>query len=36
MVMVDEAHATGVYEPSGAGLVATLGLGDRVPIQMGT
>ena len=35
-VMVDEAHATGVYEPSGAGLVAKLGLGDRVPIQMGT
>ncbi len=36
VVMVDEAHATGVYEPSGAGLVAKLGLGDRVPIQMGT
>jgi glycine C-acetyltransferase len=36
MVMVDEAHATGVYEPSGAGLVAKLALGDRVPIQMGT
>ena len=30
MVMVDEAHATGVYEPNGAGLVAKLGLGDRV------
>jgi 8-amino-7-oxononanoate synthase len=36
MVMVDEAHATGVYEPNGAGLVAKLGLGDRVLIQMGT
>lgn len=36
MVMVDEAHATGVYEPAGAGLVAKLGLGDRVTIQMGT
>ena len=36
MVMVDEAHATGVYEPNGAGLVAKLALGDRVPIQMGT
>jgi glycine C-acetyltransferase len=36
MVMVDEAHATGVYEPDGAGLVAKLGLGDRVMIQMGT
>jgi 8-amino-7-oxononanoate synthase len=36
MVMVDEAHATGVFEPNGAGLVARLGLGDRVLIQMGT
>ena len=36
MVMVDEAHATGVYEPNGAGLVAKLGLGDRVLVQMGT
>jgi 7-keto-8-aminopelargonate synthetase-like enzyme len=36
IVMVDEAHATGVYEPNGAGLVARLGLGDRVLIQMGT
>ena len=35
-VMVDEAHATGVYEPNGAGLVAKLGLGDRILIQMGT
>lgn len=36
MVMVDEAHATGVYEPNGAGLVAKLGLGDGVFVQMGT
>jgi glycine C-acetyltransferase len=36
MVMVDEAHATGVYEPNGAGLVARLGLGERVVVQMGT
>ena len=36
MVMVDEAHATGVYEPNGAGLVAKLGLGERVMVQMGT
>ena len=36
MIMVDEAHATGVFEPDGAGLVAKLGLGDRVLIQMGT
>ncbi len=36
MVMVDEAHATGVYEPNGAGLVAKLGLGDQILVQMGT
>jgi 8-amino-7-oxononanoate synthase len=36
MVMVDEAHATGVYEPEGAGIVAKLGLGERVLVQMGT
>jgi glycine C-acetyltransferase len=36
MVMVDEAHATGVAGPNGAGVVAKLGLGERVPIQMGT
>ncbi|MDH3443655.1 MAG: 8-amino-7-oxononanoate synthase [Deltaproteobacteria bacterium] len=36
MVMVDEAHATGVYEPNGTGLVAKLGLGERVLVQMGT
>ena len=36
MVMVDEAHATGVFEPNGAGLVASLDLGDRVLVQMGT
>ena len=36
MVMVDEAHATGVYDPDGAGLVGQLGLADRVLVQMGT
>ena len=36
MTMVDEAHATGVYDPDGAGLVARLGLGERVLVQMGT
>jgi glycine C-acetyltransferase len=36
MVVVDEAHATGVFGPKGAGIVAKLGLGDRIPIQMGT
>ncbi len=36
MVMIDEAHATGVDGPNGAGLVAALGLGDAVTVQMGT
>ena len=36
VVMIDEAHATGVYEPNGAGLIAKLGLGSRVLVQMGT
>jgi 8-amino-7-oxononanoate synthase len=33
---VDEAHATGLYGPSGAGRVAELGLAARVSICMGT
>lgn len=36
MVMVDEAHATGVFGPNGAGVVAQTGLGSRVLAQMGT
>ncbi|HEX2933574.1 MAG TPA: 8-amino-7-oxononanoate synthase [Candidatus Binatia bacterium] len=36
MVMVDEAHATGIFGANGAGLVAKLGLGARVAVQMGT
>jgi 8-amino-7-oxononanoate synthase len=36
MVMVDEAHATGVFEPNGAGLVSQLNLAGRVLVQMGT
>ena len=36
VLMVDEAHATGIVGPRGAGLVDALGLGDRVPVQMGT
>lgn len=36
MVMVDEAHATGVLGANGAGLVEALGLRDRVTVQMGT
>lgn len=35
-LMVDEAHATGLLGPRGQGLVADLGLGDRVAVQMGT
>jgi len=36
MVMVDEAHATGVLGPGGAGLVEALALQDRATVQMGT
>ena len=36
MLMVDEAHATGVEGPNGAGLVEALGLGTSVTVQMGT
>lgn len=36
LVMVDEAHATGVLGSTGAGLVELLGLSDRVHVQMGT
>jgi 8-amino-7-oxononanoate synthase len=36
MVMVDEAHATGVVGPRGAGVLAALGLQPRVALQMGT
>jgi 8-amino-7-oxononanoate synthase len=35
-VMVDEAHSTGLYGTTGAGVVAQLELGDRVVVQMGT
>ena len=36
MVMVDEAHATGIFGADGAGVVAKLGLVERVTVQMGT
>lgn len=35
-VMVDEAHATGVFGAHGAGVVEELGLESEVEIQMGT
>lgn len=36
MVLVDEAHATGVLGNHGGGLVEELGLQQRVTVQMGT
>jgi 8-amino-7-oxononanoate synthase len=35
-LLVDEAHATGLYGSNGCGLVEASGLAERVEIQMGT
>jgi 8-amino-7-oxononanoate synthase len=36
MVMVDEAHATGIFGPTGSGMVDALGCGQAVHLRMGT
>jgi 8-amino-7-oxononanoate synthase len=36
MLMVDEAHGTGLFGPEGAGVVALRGLEDRITIRVGT
>lgn len=36
MLMVDEAHSSGTFGPSGAGLVREWGLEDSVTVSMGT
>ncbi len=36
LIMVDEAHATGVLGPHGAGLIDELSIGEKVHIRMGT
>jgi 8-amino-7-oxononanoate synthase len=36
LLLVDEAHATGIIGPGGSGLVNALGLTQQVDVQMGT
>ena len=36
MLMVDEAHATGVFGPGGSGLIREHGLKGKINVSMGT
>jgi 8-amino-7-oxononanoate synthase len=35
-IVVDEAHSTGIYGPQGRGIVALLGLEDRILARLHT